>query len=158
MVHHIHKLTSTIIRQEGQFNFQVFPFLQTSPSRHILQKEWRHGRTLGSLNCSKHTVHSNSFSRFSANVGAVAIFGRSPSSQGKEWNNHTRQFDDRVESMRAEISGKSTVWKITWWYVLNVSSTLYQRRYAMRTSMQFGRLRKSKKWNKLHFSVGIWKG
>ena len=38
-VHHIHKLTSTIIRQEGQFNFQVFLSLQTSPSRHILQKE-----------------------------------------------------------------------------------------------------------------------
>ena len=66
-------LTSTLIRQDGQLSLHSAPCFVNKPSRHFLQYEWRHGKTLGSLYSSKQTAHSNSFTKFWAKDEAFAI-------------------------------------------------------------------------------------
>lgn len=66
-------LTSTLIRQDGQLSLHSAPCFVNKPSRHFLQYEWRHGKTLGSLYSSKQTAHSNSFAKFWARDEAFAI-------------------------------------------------------------------------------------
>lgn len=70
---HFTKLTSTLLRQDGQSTLHDNPSLGSSPSRQVLQKEWRHERTFGSLYCSKQIVHSSSFNQLSATDEAFAI-------------------------------------------------------------------------------------
>lgn len=67
------QLTSTVLMQYGHSTLQASPSLGNNPSTHSLQKEWRHGRTLGSLYCSKQIAHSNSFLNFSAEDETLAI-------------------------------------------------------------------------------------
>ena len=64
------QLTSTLARQNGHPTFQPIPCLFNIPSKQDLQKEWRQGRTLGSLNCCEQTPHCSSFAKVSAKVSA----------------------------------------------------------------------------------------
>jgi len=70
---HFTQLTSTLLRQDGQSTLHDNPSLGSSPSRQALQYEWRHGRTFGSLYCSKQIAHFSSFIQLSATDEAFAI-------------------------------------------------------------------------------------